>query len=46
MPLQPNVKAPEGVPAVGEVRAMAVDYAQLGDVIERIQPWLREWVGL
>ncbi len=25
---------------------MKVNYAQLGDQMERIQPWLREWVGL
>jgi len=46
MPLRPGVARPAGLRAVGEVRAMEVDYARLGEVMERIQPWLRHWVGL
>jgi len=46
MPLRPGVPAPAGVGRVDDLRAMPVDYARLGDVMERIQPWLREWVGL
>jgi iron(III) transport system substrate-binding protein len=46
MPLRPGVPTPPGVSRLEEVRAMPVDYARLGDVMERIQPWLREWVGL
>lgn len=46
MPLRPGVTTPPGVRGVDQVRAMNVEYAQLGDVIERIQPRLREWAGL
>jgi iron(III) transport system substrate-binding protein len=46
MPLRPGVPAPSGVRAMGDIKAMAVDYAVLGDTMETIQPWLREWVGL
>jgi iron(III) transport system substrate-binding protein len=46
MPLRSGVPAPAGVRAMGEIRAMAVDYALLADMMQTIQPWLREWVGL
>jgi iron(III) transport system substrate-binding protein len=46
MPLRAGVPAPEGVRPMGEVKAMAVDYGAVGETMERIQPWLREWVGL
>lgn len=46
MPL--GTEAPEGlhVPDIGRIRAMDVDYARVAEAMERIQPWLREWVGL
>ena len=46
MPLRSDVTPPAGVPRVSDVRAMAVDYAVLGEVMERVQPWLRSWAGL
>jgi iron(III) transport system substrate-binding protein len=46
MPLQPGVATPPGVRSVSEIRAMPVDYAEVAKVLERIQPWLRSWVGL
>jgi len=46
MPLHPDVVPPAGVRPVGELQAMEVDYARVAEVLERIQPWLREWVGL
>lgn len=46
MPLRTGVATPPGMRRVGDVRAMRVDYAMLGDVMERIEPWLREWTGL
>jgi iron(III) transport system substrate-binding protein len=46
MPLRQGVKAPEGVRPVSDIKALAIDYAQVGQTMERIQPWLREWVGL
>jgi iron(III) transport system substrate-binding protein len=46
MPLQPGVETPAGVRSAHEIRAMHVDYAAIGKVLERIQPWLRNWVGV
>jgi iron(III) transport system substrate-binding protein len=46
MPLRAGVPVPAGVKSVSEIKALSVDYAALGDVMERIQPWLRQWVGL
>ncbi|HJZ88806.1 MAG TPA: extracellular solute-binding protein [Polyangia bacterium] len=46
MPLRADVATPAGVRRVSELRAMKVDYAELGAVMERIQPLLREWTGL
>ena len=46
MPLLPGVPATEGVRPVESIRAMAVDYRAVAREMERIQPWLREWVGL
>lgn len=46
MPLRPSVPLPPSLRSVSQLRAMKVDYAHLGDVMERIQPWLREWAGL
>jgi iron(III) transport system substrate-binding protein len=46
MPLRAGSSTPPGIRTVDQVRAMKVDYAGLGDVMERIQPWLREWTGL
>jgi iron(III) transport system substrate-binding protein len=45
LPLRPDVQVP-GVRRVSEIRAMQVDYDKLAVEIERIQPWLRQWVGL
>lgn len=46
MPLRPGVPVPANVRSVGDIKAMRVDYAQVADEIERLQPWLRDWVGL
>ena len=46
MPLQRGVETPSGVRSVHEIRAMEVDYARVAEGLERIQPWLRSWVGL
>jgi iron(III) transport system substrate-binding protein len=45
MPLRADVQA-SGVRRVADVRAMQVDYARVATEMERIQPWLRDWVGL
>ncbi len=46
MPLRSDVTPPAGVRRVSDLRPMEVDYAVLGDVMERVQPWLRSWAGL
>ncbi|MGQ0650217.1 MAG: extracellular solute-binding protein [Gemmatimonadaceae bacterium] len=34
------------LPGLDQLRPMAVDYSRLAQEMERIQPWLREWVGV
>jgi iron(III) transport system substrate-binding protein len=46
MPLHTGIATPEGVRSAHEIRAMEVDYAEVAKILERIQPWLRRWVGL
>ncbi|MCG8556593.1 MAG: extracellular solute-binding protein [Proteobacteria bacterium] len=46
MPLRPGVEVPQHVRAVQSLKPMQVDYAEVARTMERIQPWLREWVGL
>jgi iron(III) transport system substrate-binding protein len=46
LPIQPGVEPPGALAAPANLRAMNVDYGQLAETIERIHPWLREWVGL
>jgi iron(III) transport system substrate-binding protein len=46
MPLHSGIDAPAGMRNVHELRAMEVDYAEIAETLERIQPWLRRWVGL
>lgn len=46
LPLRAEVQPPQDLTVPADLRAMTVDYSQLADVIERIQPWLREWAGL
>ena len=46
MPLRPGLPPPQGVVALSELHAMPVDYAHLGEIMERIEPWLREWTGV
>lgn len=46
MPLRAGVAVPANVRAVGDLRAMTVDYAEVAAEIERLQPWLRSWAGL
>ncbi|MFI5245477.1 MAG: ABC transporter substrate-binding protein, partial [Gemmatimonadales bacterium] len=45
MPLRPDVHV-QGVRGLSDVRAMKVDYERLATETERVQPWLRDWVGL
>ena len=46
MPLGNDVDPPSGLKRSGEITTLAVDYARVADEVERIEPWIREWVGL
>ncbi len=46
MPVRAGVPTPANVRRVSDIRAMEVDYASVASEMERIQPWLRQWVGL
>ena len=46
VPLRAAVQTPSGVRRAGDLRAMQVDYARVAEEMERMQPWLRTWVGL
>ena len=46
MPLRPGLTAGTDVRGLDQVRAMQVDYASVASAMERIQPFLRKWVGL
>jgi iron(III) transport system substrate-binding protein len=46
MPLRAGVPTPKTVRPLSDIQAMSVDYRKVAQTMERIQPWLREWVGL
>jgi iron(III) transport system substrate-binding protein len=46
VPLRAGVQTPPGVKRAGDFKAMQVDYAKVADEMERMQPWLKGWVGL
>jgi iron(III) transport system substrate-binding protein len=46
MPLRAGVPTPKAVRPLSDIKAMPVDYRKVAQTMERIQPWLREWVGL
>ena len=45
MPLRGDVQVP-GVRSASSFRSMQVDYGRVGEEMERVEPWLRRWVGL
>ena len=46
VPLRPGVPTPVGVKRATDFKAMAVDYGRVAEEMERMQPWLKGWVGL
>ncbi len=46
LPLRPGIAPPQGLPPLQDIKAMAVDYGRVMEEMQRIQPWLRAWVGL
>src|SRR3546814_18887702 len=45
MPLHPGVPVPAHVGRVEDIKAMQADYGGVAENLNRIQPWLRKWVG-
>ncbi len=45
MPLGLGAKAPEGAATIASVKDMGVDYVQVADTVQKIQPFLSAWVG-
>jgi iron(III) transport system substrate-binding protein len=46
IPLRPDVKPAAGGKRASDIKTMPVDYTRIADTMERLQPWLREWVGV
>jgi iron(III) transport system substrate-binding protein len=46
VPLRPGVQTPPGVKRAEDIKALEVDYARVADEMERMQPWVKSWVGL
>ena len=46
IPLGPTDTGAPSLPGLDQLRPMAVDYERVAQEMERIQPWLREWIGL
>lgn len=46
IPLGLTDAGPSVFPGLDALRPMNVDYARVAQEMERIQPWLREWVGV
>jgi len=45
MPLDVAVKRPDGMMAIGSIKAMGLDYKKVAETVEKIQPYLSTWVG-
>jgi len=46
LPLRAGIPTPPNVRPATSIRTMQVDYGKVAAELDRIQPWLREWVGL
>ena len=46
VPLRAGVQTPQGVKRAEEFKAMQVDYSRVANEMERLQPFLKGWVGL
>lgn len=45
LPLRGVVRRPAGLPDLSTLRAMPVDFARLGRIMDRIHPYLRDWAA-
>jgi iron(III) transport system substrate-binding protein len=46
MPLALNLPSRENIPQIGQIKGMRVDYVEVAAAMERLQPFLKKWVGL
>lgn len=44
MPLISGTEVPEGVPSLDQIVPMKVNYDETAQVLQEIQPWLKQWV--
>ncbi len=45
IPLHPGVETPVEVKPIEEIKAMNINYGQVAQKMEEIQPYLKQWVG-
>ena len=45
MPLRQGISLPKGIRDAKSIKFMKINYAQVNSMVEKIQPWLRKWVG-
>lgn len=44
MPLISGTQVPEGIPSLDRIIPMKVNYDKTGQVLQEIQPWLKQWL--
>ena len=44
MPLIMGTEVPEVVPSLDHIIPMKIDYDQTSQLLEQIQPWLKQWL--
>ncbi len=45
IPLHPGVAIPDEVPDISTIRVMTINYAEVAQKLQQIQPFLKDWVG-
>ena len=45
IPLHPGVETPVEVRAIESLKVMQVNYSEVAEKMETIQPYLKKWVG-
>jgi iron(III) transport system substrate-binding protein len=43
MPLIKGTKVPEGIPSLDNIIPMKVNYQETSEILEKMQPWLKQW---
>jgi len=45
LPLHPGVPLPQGIQPLEQIKTMNIDYAEVAQQLEKIQPFLKQWLG-